>query len=118
MAEMQSANAVACNGLCGHNGWTWGTWGKALSLAGGLIFFMMQMHAYLDHGGQASKSDIEALKSNISAMQTDLSLIKQALLTRFTPQSGSSNKPVNPELRQLQLRLQNTGVRPRGQSRQ
>lgn len=115
MTDAQPANAVAaCNGLCGQNGWAWSTWFRVFGIVGLFLLFIMQAHGYMDHGHMMS-NDIKVLKSDLSSMQADLSLIKEALISRYKTQAGD---PVDPPLQELRLKLQNTGSHFRGRPRQ
>ena len=119
MAEMQSANPV-CNGSCSANGpWSWPTRLKAIGLAGVVILFIMQLHGHMDHGGQASTIELDAIRtlieSNaraIDSIQTDVSLIQEILMVANRKKSSSDSE--DSELHRLQLRLQNTSHRKRG----
>ena len=127
MVDMQSANPVTCgNALCGQDGWSRRTWFRwfysIIGVVVATLFLMMEFHSYLDHGGQASTNELDAIKtlieSNakaIGAIQGDVNLIQQILMAANRRQQSSDEPPPpNQELKRLQLRLQNTGVHTRG----
>jgi hypothetical protein len=93
MAETKPANVVApCNGLCGQNGWTLKTWIRAGGMFAASVLFMMQVHAYLDHGNQASKTDIDAIFRAIESMQRDIKLMQKVMMSKSNDSRGSTTR--------------------------